>query len=152
MQERPLFIYPREALHYAITAAARRTEYRQAKDELKGLQILLEILSSRREFDPSIFEELDPLPIDLLLEIEKAKQKKKRCRKAYYKAKNYVRKVLICYWVRRIRFASRAIGNMFDYSLITEPVPPTTVPADEYVMNYSFVVRQQGGASVGSLA
>jgi hypothetical protein len=41
---------------------------------------------------------------------------------------------------------------MFDYTLITEPVPPTTVPADEIILNYGFFVRQQGGALVGNFA
>ena len=153
MQKRQLFTYQREALHYALTAAARKTDYRQAKKELKGLRSMFDLVCLSRKLDSSVFEDLlDPLPIDLLLEIEEAKRKKKQCRRAYYRAKNYVREVLNCYWKRRIRFACRAIGNMFDYSLITEPVPPTTVPADEYVMNYIFFVRQQGGASVGSLA
>lgn len=150
MQHRMYFTCQHDMLHHAITVAARKTEYRQAKSELRGLRSMLEIVSPSIQFLPSIFDDFDPLPLNLMIEIEEAKRKKKERRKAYYKAKNFVRNVLICYWIRRIRFASRAIGNMFDYTLITEPVPPTTVPADEIIFNYGFFVRQQGGALVGN--
>lgn len=122
------------------------------KSELKGLRSMLDIIIPSMKLNPSIFDDFDPLPLDLIIEIEEAERKKKESRKAYYKAKNFIRNLLKFYWFRRIRFASRAIGNMFDYSLITEPVPPTTVPADEFIFSNGFFVRQQGGALVGNFA
>ena len=152
MQHRMFFTCQHDALHHAITVAARKTEYSQVKSKLKGLRSMLEIVIPSVKFHPSIFDDYDPLPIDLIIEIEEAERKKNESRKAYRKAKNFVRDLLKFYWIRRVRFASRAIGNMFDYTLITEPVPPTTVPADEFIMNYGFFVRQQGGALVGNFA
>ncbi len=152
MHHRMYFTYNHEALHHAITVAARKTEYSQAKSELKGLRSLLDVIIPSMKLNPFIFDDFDPLPLDLIIEIEEAERKKEESRKAYYKAKNFIRNILKFYWFRRIRFANRAVGNMFDYTLITEPVPPTTVPADEFIFINSFFVRQQGGALVGSFA
>ena len=152
MQHRMFFTFQHDALHHAITVAARKTEYSQAKSELKGLRSMLDIIIPSMKLNPSIFDDFDPLPLDLIIEIEEAERKKKESRKAYYKAKSFIRNILKYYWYRRIRFAARAIGNMFDYTLITEPVPPTTVPADELIFKNSLFVRQQGGALVGNFA
>ena len=152
MHHRMYFTYNHEALHHALTVAARKTEYSQAKREAKCLHAVYEIVSLSMKLNPSVFDDFDQLPLDLLIEIEEAERKKEESRKAYYKAKNFIRNLLKFYWFRRIRFASRAIGNMFDYSLITEPVPPTTVPADEFIFDNGFFVRQQGGALVGDLS
>lgn len=152
MHHRMYFTYNHEALHHALTVAARKTEYSQAKREAKCLHAVYEIVSLSMKLNPSVFDDFDPLPLDLLIEIEEAERKKEESRKAYYKAKNFIRNLLKFYWFRRIRFANRAIGNMFDYSLITEPVPPTAVPADEFIFDNGFFVRQQGGALVGDLS
>lgn len=139
-------------LHHAIALAARQTECRQAKSELAGLQAMFASCSLTQGLSPSIFDFYDPLPIELVIAMEEARRKFKERQKAYRKAKNFVRNLLKEYWIRRIRFASRAIGNIEDYNLLTVPVPPTTVPADEFIFNNGFFVRQQGGALVGNFA
>lgn len=140
-------------LYHAIALAARKAEYRQTKSELSGLKAMFACCGSLTQgFSPSILDFYDPLPIELVIAIEEARRKFKERQKAYRKAKNFVRNLLKEYWIRRIRFASRAIGNVEDYNLLTVPVPPTTVPADEIFMNYEFYCHQQGGASCACLA
>lgn len=138
-------------LHHAIALAARQTECRQAKSELAGLQAMFASCSLTQSFSPSIFDYFDSLPIELVIAMEEARRKFKERQKAYRKAKNFVRNLLKEYWIKRIRFAGRAIGNIEDYNLLTVPVPPTTVPADEIIMNYEFYCHQQGGASCARL-
>ena len=146
------FSFPQEQIKNAMIAAKRKEKYREAKEKTGSAKNLMSLFCPAISFAPEICFNDDLTYLLLLEELQNAKKEEKKCYKAYRKAKTCVRNLLSSYWFNRIRFASRAIGNMFDYSLITEPVPPTTVPADEFFMNYVFFVRQQGGALVGNLA
>lgn len=67
---------------------------------------------------------------------------------AYRRARNFLRAIraeLKRVWLQRIRYASRAVGNERDYSLLMVATPPTMASVDEYI-------HQRGGALVGSLA
>ena len=61
------------------------------KSELKGLRSMLDIIIPSMKLNPSIFDDFDPLPLDLIIEIEEAERKKKESRKAYYK-------IVICWF------------------------------------------------------
>ncbi len=146
------FTFPREQVKKAMIAAQRKEKYRESKQKTESAQNLISLFCPSISIIQDVYFD-DALSYLLLFEgLQDAKKEEKKCYKAYREAKTSVRNLLSGYWSRRIRFASRAIGNMFDYTLITEPVPPTTVPADEFIMNYGFFVRQQGGALVGNLA
>lgn len=123
---------------------ARHQDAHAEKANLMSLQT-----SAVRVYPEAVFEVLS---LDLEMEVDEAKKEEREWYKAYRKAKTFVRKILSNYWFNRIRFASRAIGNESDYSLKMVATPPTTVPADEYVMNYVFDIRQQGGVRVGCLS
>ena len=145
------FRFPREQLYQAMIAAKRKEKYHEAKQKTESGKKLLSLISPHVCFFPDVLFENDLAYLLSFEELQDAEKEEKKCYKAYRKAKTFVRDLLSDYWFRRIRFASRAIGNMFDYTLITEPVPPTTVPADECVLNYVFYIRQQGGALGGCL-
>ena len=146
------FRFPREQLYQAMIAAKRKEKYHEAKQKTESGKQLLSLISPDVYFFPDVFFENDLAYLLCFEELQDAEREEKKCYKAYRKAKTFVRDLLSDYWFRRIRFASRAIGNMFDYTLITEPVPPTTVPADELIFKNSLFVRQQGGALVGNFA
>ncbi len=81
-------------------------------------------------------------------EIKKHEKQVKEIRSSYHRFRNYVHvKILVIkrFWLKRIRFASRAIGNVWDYSLEMVATPPTMASVDEYI-------HRRGGALVGSLA
>lgn len=66
---------------------------------------------------------------------------------AYCRVRNFLRAIraeLKRVWLQRIRYASRAVGNECDYSLLMVATPPTMASVDEYI-------HQRGGALVGSL-
>ena len=77
------------------------------------------------------------------------------CHDAYRRVKNYFRALRVelkRIWLQRIRYASRAIGNERDYSLLMVATPPTMVSVDEYFDACVLNIHQRGGAMVGSLA
>ena len=146
-----------EVLDKAFVAMCRKNFKKARKEREERADLLLQLvpygdLSFGLNANLLVF---NPDTRLLMEEYSEAEKRETIYHDAYRKAKNCFRIVEIAFkrfWMERIRFASRAIGNMSDFNLITMPVPPTIVPADEYVMNYGFFVRQQGGASVGSLA
>lgn len=78
-----------------------------------------------------------------------------KCHDAYRRAKNYLRAIkseIKRVWLSRIRYAGRAIGNMWDYSLVMLATPPTKASVDEYFDVCVLNIHQRGGALVGSLA
>ena len=78
-----------------------------------------------------------------------------KCHDAYRRVKNFFRALRVelkRIWLQRIRYASRAIGNERDYSLLMVATPPTMVSVDEYFDAYVLNIHQRGGAMVGSLA
>lgn len=146
------FSLPHEQIKKAMIAAKRKEKYHESKEKTESAKSLISLFSPSIGFISEVYFEDDLTYLLLLEDLQDAEKEEKKCYKAYRKAKTCVRNLLSNYWSRRIRFASRAIGNMSDYTLITEPVPPTTVPADECIFNNGFFVRQQGGALVGNLA
>jgi hypothetical protein len=148
-----------EVIDKAYIAMCRKNFKKARNEREKRADVLLQLTSvGDLVFGLDVSPELlfyDPDTRLLMEEYSAAEKRETIYHDAYRKAKNCFRIVEIAFkrfWMERIRFASRAIGNMSDFNLITMPVPPTIVPADEYVMNYGFFIRQQGGASVGNPA
>ena len=156
----------RVQLHNAIDAIISKERYRQAHRDARNkygretFQIITDLLY-RLDGEPMFGH----MTTESLLAFEKAREEAKEkyraykqakaqakvCYKAYRKAKTVMRDFLRCNWYERIRFASRAIGNVWDYSLEMVATPPTMASVDEYdicVLN----IHQRGGALVGSLA
>ena len=74
---------------------------------------------------------------------------------AYRRARNFLRAIraeLKRVWLQRIRYASRAVGNERDFSLLMVATPPTMASVDEYFDFCVLNIHQRGGALVGSLA
>ena len=146
-----------EVLDRAFIAMCRKNYKKARKEREERADLLLQLVS---DGDLSFGLATDLLVYDpdtrlLIEEYSEAEKRETIYHDTYRKAKNCFKVVEISFkrfCMERIRFASRAIGNMSDYTLITEPVPPTTVPADEFIFNNGFFVRQQGGALVGNLA
>ena len=155
-----------ELLHKAIDAAMSKEVYRKAHREARGfgretLQIIYDLLF-RLDGEPMVGHMTAESVIALEMAWEEAREKyrayriakarKRECYKAYRKAKTAVRNLLRCNWFERIRFASRAIGNVWDDSLKMVATPPTMVSVDEYFDACVLNIHQRGGALVGSLA
>ena len=88
-------------------------------------------------------------------ELSEAKSKEKKLHDHYNRLRNYTRSVSTVInriWLKRIRFASRAIGNEWDYSLKMVATPPTMASVDEYFDFCVLNIHQRGGVLVGSLA
>ncbi len=161
------FSLNRVLLHNAIDVAISKERYRRAHRDLRNhcgpetFQIITHVLFGL-EGEPLVGH----LTPEILTALDKAKGKAweryhayrdakarvKECYKAYRKAKAAMRNYLRCFWYERIRFAGRAIGNVWDYSLEMVATPPTMVTVDEYFVNYALYIHQRGGAVVGNLA
>ncbi len=127
-----------------------RVAYRKAREEresvMKISSYIIELYPDATLFYALSYSYLSHAEFEEM--IVEAEEKERKASRAYRKAKNHVRSLLRKYWIIRIRFASRAIGNINDFSLVTMPTPPTTTPTDE---NNLINVHQWGGALVGYL-
>lgn len=155
-----------ELAHNAIDVFISKRKYMQAHRQAwkqfgnESIQIISNLIY-RLDGEPL----LGHMTVEYLLAFEKARELAREKYRAYKsekarveasykgsrKAKTAMRSLLKCIWFERIRFASRAIGNECDYSLLMVATPPTMASVDEYdafVLN----VHQRGGALVGSLA
>ena len=130
------------------------------RDKRKEQEAVDRLLSFIMSMDPR----LDPYMeltfrhevLHLVLQLESLKdyiaKEKHKIERNYRKVKTIIRNILRKYWFLRIRFAGREIGNLYDYSLVTMPVPPTTEPTDEYFVIYNYAkVHQWGGVCVDCL-
>ena len=145
-------VFPKNKMAMLLyQAASRKAKYKEAREEKKGILALLDL---SMELSPECFESLyysSSSDIEKMI-VEAAEKKERKAYKAYCKAKTCVRDLLRKFWYERIRFASRAIGNENDFSLVTVPTPPTTEPTDEYFEIIAVNVHRWGGARVGCLA
>lgn len=111
-------------------------------DLIGGSKSIVRHMTSERLI---MLEEAKERARELYRAFRMAKARAKEYYRAYRKAKTAVRNLLRIYWIERVRFASRAIGNMWDYSLEMVAIPPTMASVDEYF-------HQRGGAMVGCTA
>ena len=110
--------------------AVLKSELQKARKDRKmqeELSVITTISSRLRAGEIILLD--DMYTCEIVDELKEAQKHEKKCYRAYRKAKTFVRDCLRKYWTERIRFASRAIGNMWDYSLEMIATPPT---ADEY--------------------
>ncbi len=144
LAEKLCFTINHEAWHKAVEADIRKEQYRRVRLNRKmGIDILVSPIICELFFPESLVS----YGMDLLYlsveDVEAMELVEKKCYKAYRKAKTAVRNLLRLYWLERIRFASRAIGNQWDDSLKMIATPPT---ADEYAG-----ICWRGGAGFGYL-
>ena len=154
-------------MHKAIDVAISKQRYRQANRDAwkrfgrETIQIISDLIY-RLDGEPEFghlttesliaFERAREAAKEKYRAYKRAKARAKECYKAYRKAKTAMRDFLRCNWYERIRYASRAIGNVWDYSLLMVATPPTMASVDEYFDAFVLNIHQRGGALVGSLA
>ena len=161
------FTIGHEQLHKAIDVVISKQRYRQAhrdawnrlgREAIQIISDLIYCLDGEPVFGHMTtecliaFERAREDAKEKYRAYKRAKARAKECYKAYRKAKTAMRSFLRCNWYERIRFASRAIGNEWDYSLKMVATPPTMVSVDEYFDTCVLNIHQRGGALVGSLA